>query len=156
MEDAAVRAELRRAMNQVRLLRIYLVGEIVLSGIGALAFAAAVVTGRTVRPSGPVALAATSVAIVLLAYAYRSLERHPFGIALALALAHSALLVRALVTGEGVAFAAAWTLGFWLVAGRAWQLRRLARRHPDQYISKWMRGEVDPRDQVRPTHGPRA
>ena len=65
------------------------------------------------------------------------------------------MLARALVTGEGVEFASAWTVGFWLVAGRAWHLRRMARRHPELYLSKWMRGEVDPRDQVRRARAPR-
>ena len=144
MSDESVKAEMRAAMDQVRSLRFFLVLGLVLTGLGLVLLIVSAFVAHDARLATIGAIGVAGVTVGLLTFAIRNLERYPLAIALTLALLQTANLIGAALSGEGWLIPAVLSALFWFATGQALRLRRLARAHPDHYLSKLMRGEVDP------------
>ena len=137
--------QMRRAMGRVRLLRFFLYLAMFGAVIQLLAAVGAAWTGDLTAGGAALVLALSALLVGLVMLALHHLERNPFPVALTLALLKT-LEVALAYLGEGNwVIPCVWAVFFWAATFFAAEVTRLAREHPDLYLSKKLRGRAPSR-----------
>ncbi len=140
-EEKRAGAQMRKAAKGMRLLRLLLKLGLFFCFIALIVIAFVAWAGTYSKGSLALQLAILAATAALSLYALYVLERHPFPVALSLALLQVANLAYALWEGELWIIEAIWTVVYGYIAISAARLSRLAKQYPDLYFSRKMRGE---------------
>lgn len=142
-EKKAAGAEMRKAMKRVRRLKTYLWFTFCGNGCVLLLTSLFVLTAEAQELTGLayVVVGLYAVLLALNGLALHQLERRPFPAVLGMALLWTLLTSLDLLAGSINLFGIALTVWVWFVLSDVARMTRLAKEHPDLYLSKRLRGE---------------